>query len=98
VNLEEAGVIVGRMRGTWPRMYLVDDGLDVWTDYFLEQDFEPVVFALHKLSKERATPPAIKDFADVVEGENAHRFKCPHCGLGFKTEARVQEHVENIHW
>lgn len=98
MTLDEARVIVGRMRGTWPRMYLVDDGLDVWTDYFLGQDFDSAVAALHKLSRELAAPPSIKDFVDAIEGDWRRAHKCPHCGLGFASDARVEEHVGHIHW
>lgn len=98
MELDEANVLVGRMRGTWPKMYLVDDGLDVWLDYYVKQDFDLAYLALRKLTETLAFPPSIKDFVDAIEGEAAHRVKCPKCGLGFRTEARMEEHVGNVHW
>jgi len=95
---EEASVLVGRMRGTWPRMYLVDDGLDVWLDYFIRHDFDLSYLALRKLTETLDRVPMIKDFVDIIEGERKHRVKCPHCGLGFRTPGRVQEHQESVHW
>lgn len=94
---EEATVLVGRMRGSWPRMYLIDDGLDVWLDYFSEQDFDVAVAALRRLSRERPNAPAISDFVEAIEGESKYRFKCPQCGTGWPTQSRCQEHVENVH-
>lgn len=97
MTLEEATVLVGRMRGTWPSMYLVDDGLDVWVDYFLEQDFDTAVIALHTLSRTLGKPPALRDFVELIEGERKRRFKCPVCDLGFPTQERMVEHLEIIH-
>ena len=95
---EEASVLVGRMRGTWPRMYIVDDGLDVWLDYFARHDFDLAYLALRKLTEALDRVPGIKDFADIIEGEKTHRVKCPHCGIGWPSEARLAEHVENVHY
>lgn len=94
---EEARVLVGRLKGSWPRMYLVDDGLDVWLDYFSEQDFDLAVAALRVLSRERPHPPAVSDFVTAIEGQGKYRFKCPVCGIGWPSQARCDEHVENIH-
>lgn len=97
MNTDEATVLVGRMKGYWPRMYLVDDGLDVWLDYFRDQDFEMAVQALQQLARERERPPAVYDFVQAIEGESKRRFKCPVCGIGWPSQERCDEHVENVH-
>lgn len=98
MTIAEASVLVGRMKGYWPQMYLVDDGLDVWLDYFSRLEFDAAVEALGHLARERPKPPAVYDFVQAVEGETKRRFKCPECGIGWPTQERCDEHVANVHW
>jgi hypothetical protein len=91
MTLDEATVLVGRMKGYWPRMYLVDDSLDVWIDFFKGLEFETAVGALGRLARERHTPPAVFDFVQAIEGESKRRFKCPECGIGWPTQERCDE-------
>jgi hypothetical protein len=69
-----------------------------WTEFLQQYSVEDATRALGVLQRKQEKIPTQAAFADIIEGEAAHRIKCPHCGLGFKTEARVQEHVDNVHW
>jgi hypothetical protein len=98
VTVDEASVLVARMRGTWPRMYLVGGALDVWHDFFSRRDFATCVAALQKLAVTFKDPPAIYDFAQAIDGDRSQKFKCPTCGIGHPSPAGLSEHFDNVHW
>lgn len=98
MTVDEASVLVERMRGTWPRMYLVGGGLDVWHDFFSRRDFDACFTALQKIAVRHREPPAIYDFAQEIDGEASRKFKCPECRLGLPSPAALRDHFDNVHW
>lgn len=98
MNTMEAHGFATRIRASWPDAYMDDERVEYWTEFLMQYSVEDAARALAILQRKQTKVPSQGTFADVVEGETAHRIKCLHCGLGFKTEARVQEHVSNVHW
>lgn len=98
MNRSEALEVAGRIRSAWTGSFMDDAMVDHWAEFLQQYSVEDATRALSILQRKQEKIPSQATFADIIEGEAAHRIKCPHCGLGFKTEARVQEHVSNVHW
>ena len=94
----EAHAVATRIRAAWPDAFMDDERVSYWTEFITQYSVEDATRALSILQRKFAKVPSQGAFADVAEGEASQRFKCPHCGLGFKTEARVRDHVSNVHW
>lgn len=98
MNRPEALEVAGRVRTAWTGSFMDDAMVTHWAEFLQQYSIEDATRALKVLQGKSDKIPSQAAFADIIEGERAHRIKCPHCGLGFKTEARVQEHVDNVHW
>lgn len=98
MNEMQAKEVAARIKSAWTGSFM-DDAMTVhWAEFLQQYSLEDATRALAVLQRKSEKIPTQAAFADVIEGEAAHRFKCPHCGIGFRTEARVQEHVDNVHW
>jgi len=98
MNHPEALEVAGRIRSAWTGSFMDDAMVVHWAEFLQQYSVEDATRALGILQRTSSRIPSQAAFTDIVEGEAAHRIKCPHCGIGFKTEARVQEHVDNVHW
>lgn len=98
MNEDEAREFSSMIRSSWAGSYF-DESMEAhWTEFFRQYSIDDVARAFTILQRKSEKIPTQAAFADIIEGEAAHRVKCPHCGIGFKTEARMQEHVDNVHW
>ncbi len=95
---QEAHEITARVRSSWPSSYMDETMMTHWDELFLPYSVTDAVKALMILQEREKKIPPMASFVDIMEGEANHRVKCPKCGIGFRTEARVQEHLENVHW
>lgn len=98
MNHEEALEIASRIKSAWPNSYMDEQMMIHWADFLRPYSVEEAARALTLLqTTEKKIPPQAR-FADIIEGEAAHRVKCPECGVGFRTQAVVDEHVANVHF
>ena len=98
MNTMEAHAVATRIRAAWPDAYMDDERVAYWAEFLMQFTVEDATRALSILQRKQAKIPSQGTFTDVVEGEQAQKHKCPHCGIGYKTEARVQEHIDNVHY
>lgn len=98
MNELEAREVASRIRSAWTGSFMDDEMVVHWAEFLQRYSVEDATRALDILQRKSEKIPTQAAFADIIEGEAAHRVKCPHCGIGFKTEARMQEHQENVHW
>jgi predicted RNA-binding Zn-ribbon protein involved in translation (DUF1610 family) len=69
-----------------------------WGEFLQQYSVQDATRALTILQRKSEKIPTQAAFTDIIEGEANHRFKCPTCGIGYKTQARVDEHIANVHW
>jgi len=94
----EAKEVAARIRSAWTGSFMDDEMVVHWAEFLTQFTLDDATRALSILRQKQEKIPSQAAFANVVEGEQAHRCKCPHCGIGYRTEARVQEHIDNIHY
>lgn len=98
MNAVEAREVAVRIRSAWAGSFMDEEMILHWSEFLQRYSIEDATRALSILQQKQEKIPTQAAFSDIIEGERAHRIKCPHCGIGFQTEARVQEHVDNVHW
>lgn len=98
MNEQEAFEVASRIKSAWPNSFMDEQMVFHWADFLRPYGLDEAVKAIFVLQEKEARLPPQAAFVDVMEGEAAHRAKCPKCGIGFRTEARVQEHIDNVHW
>lgn len=98
MTADQAMEVARRIRAAWPDAYLDDERVSYWAEFLEQFGLEDAIRALDVLQRKDLKAPSFGRFTDVLNGEASQKHKCPKCGLGFKTEARVIEHINNVHW
>lgn len=94
----EARELTFRIRSTWTGSFMDDEMISHWTEFLQGYSLEDAVRAFAILQRTSRKIPSQPDFVDAIEGEASQRFKCPTCGIGWRTQERMEEHVANVHW
>lgn len=94
---EESDFLIRLMRGSWPDMYLTDDGEVAWKFWLEDKEADDVTRAYRLLVDRTQKPPAIADFVSTIKEVKARKYTCPRCGHGASSEAAVAEHLANVH-
>lgn len=94
---EESDFLIRLMRGSWPDMYLTDDGEVAWKFWMENKDVEDATRAYMLLADRAEKPPTIATFVAAIKEVKARKYTCPRCGHGASSEAAVAEHLANVH-
>ncbi|MDH4038796.1 MAG: hypothetical protein OEV86_15085 [Candidatus Krumholzibacteria bacterium] len=89
--------IIRLMRGTWPTMYLTDDGEVAWKFWLEDKDSDEVLHCLRLIADRQEDPPSVPTFNKTLRELHARKHACPCCGHGVATEGALAEHMFNVH-
>lgn len=94
---DEATKVARRVRATWPAGFMDDETVQYWAEFLEHYELNDAAGALVQLQGKTMKLPPMGAFTEAIEGARARRVKCPRCGIGWPSEQRLVEHLENVH-
>ena len=94
---EQMTNILVLMRGTWPNMYLRDEGELAWRFWLEDKNHPDVLRSVVSLSERQSNPPSVFDLVTTLREIQSRKFTCSMCGHHVASETALSDHLYNVH-